>query len=217
MAAARSGSTVYWTPLACRPGSISARIAAGSSERGLSLVATTKSLPSPAAWPILGRLVRSRSPPQPKSVMTRAPGARGHLAGERGQIAQRVVGVGVVHDHGEGLAGIDGLKAAGNGLERGNGGDEMRKRNAARMRSGEGGEQIEDVHFAGQTRVTHGRAGRSFELDHRAGRRERVARGAPVALANSIGANLRAGLARGRGQFFACGSCALMTATRGAG
>ena len=99
MAAARSTSTVYSTPVDCRPGSISARIAAGSSERGLSLVATTKSLPSPAAWPILGRLVRSRSPPQPKSVITRAPVCRGHLARQRSQIAQRIVGVRVVHDH----------------------------------------------------------------------------------------------------------------------
>ena len=108
-------------------------MAAGSSERGLSLVATTKSLPSPAAWPILGRLVRSRSPPQPNSVITRAPAASGHLARQRGQVAQGVVGVRVVDDDGEGLAGIDGLEAAGNGSERGNRGGEMRKCDAARV------------------------------------------------------------------------------------
>ena len=39
--------------------------------RGLSEVSTTKSLPRPAASPMSGRLARSRSPPQPNSVMTR--------------------------------------------------------------------------------------------------------------------------------------------------
>ena len=42
---------------------MSARIASGSSERGLSLVATTRSLQRAAASAIRGRLPRSRSPP----------------------------------------------------------------------------------------------------------------------------------------------------------
>ena len=48
-----------------------------------------------------------------------------------------------------------------------------------------------------------GRSGGSFEIDGRAGGREPVAGGAPVAHANSVGANLRAGCACGRGQRFA--------------
>ena len=80
-------------------------------------------------------------------------GSGGDLAGERGQIAERVVGVRVVDDHGEWLAGVDGLEAAGNGLERWNSGGEMRERNAARVSGSEGGEKIEDVDFAGQTRT----------------------------------------------------------------
>src|SRR6266700_1638231 len=67
----RSGSTMYRTPLCCRPGRESRMIAMGSSLRGLSDVRTTKSLPCPAALPIRERLVRSRSPPQPKTVITR--------------------------------------------------------------------------------------------------------------------------------------------------
>ena len=155
----------------------------------MSLVATTKSLPSPAAWPILGRLVRSRSPPQPKRVMTRAAGLRGHLAGEGGEVAQGVVGVGVVDDDGEGLAGIDGLEAAGNGLERGDGGDEIGEGNAARVGRGEGGEQVEDVDFAGEARGDLGCAGGGFEIDDCAGGSERVACGAPIALADAVGAD----------------------------
>jgi len=75
---------------------------------------------------------------------------RGHLPGERREIAQRVVGVGVVHDHGEGLARIDGLKAAGNRFERGHAGNEIGKLDATRMGGGQRGKKIEDVDFAGQ-------------------------------------------------------------------
>ena len=88
--------------------------------------------------------------------MTRLPDLRGHLAGKRGEVAQGVVGVGVVDDDGEGLAGIDGLKAAGNGIESWDGGDEFVERNAARVGRSEGGEQIEDVDFAGEARIDLG-------------------------------------------------------------
>src|ERR1035441_311823 len=70
MALRRSGSMVYFAPDFCSPTSASFMMASGSSERGLSDVSTTKSLPLPAASPISGRLARSRSPPHPKSVMT---------------------------------------------------------------------------------------------------------------------------------------------------
>ena len=49
------------------PAMISARMAAGSSERGLSSVTMTISALSAAMRPISGRLPRSRSPPQPKT------------------------------------------------------------------------------------------------------------------------------------------------------
>ena len=71
MAVARSGSTMCGTSTRRIPTSASFMMASGSSERGLSLVSTTKSLASAAACPISGRLVRSRSPPQPNSVITR--------------------------------------------------------------------------------------------------------------------------------------------------
>ncbi len=205
MAAARSDFDGVlrrrWT---ARPGSISARMARGIFGAGIvaggddEIAAFARGLAHLGA---LGAVAVAAAAEERDDA--RAATCGGHLAGEGGQIAQGVVGVGVVHDHGEGLAGVDGLEAAGNGLERGNGGDEMRERNAARVGGGEGGEQVEDVDFAGETRGDAGRAGGSFELDGGAGGRERVARGAPVAHADSVGANFRAGFARGRGELFA--------------
>ena len=64
MASARS-------PISRAPGApsmISARIAAGSSERGLSSVTMTASAFSTAIRPMSGRLPRSRSPPQPNDA-----------------------------------------------------------------------------------------------------------------------------------------------------
>ena len=46
-------------------------MAFGSSVRGLSLVTMQKSARSAAILPIFGRLVLSRSPPQPNSATTR--------------------------------------------------------------------------------------------------------------------------------------------------
>jgi hypothetical protein len=46
-------------------------MASGGSLRGLSEVTTTTSESRAATAPISGRLVRSRSPPQPKTVMSR--------------------------------------------------------------------------------------------------------------------------------------------------
>ena len=83
------------------PRRISSRIASGGSLRGLSEVTITTSESRDATAPMSGRLVRSRSPPQPKTVMTR----RGpELAHGLQQVLERVVGVGVVHDHREVLA-----------------------------------------------------------------------------------------------------------------
>jgi hypothetical protein len=84
----RSGPT-----RAAPPPRPAARIDAGSSERGLSSVTTTRSATSAAA-PMARRLPRSRSPPAPR----RRRAARGARAqrGEGG--ADRLGGVGVVHD-----------------------------------------------------------------------------------------------------------------------
>ena len=177
-------------------------MAAGSSERGIvaggddEIAALAGGLAH--LWPLGAVAIAAAAEERDHA---RACGC-GHLARQRGQIAQGVVGVRVVDDDGERLAGIDGLEAAGNGPEHGNGGDEMRKRDAARVRGGEGREQIEDVHFAGETRADAGRSGRSFELDGGAGRCEPVARGAPIALADAVSANFRAGFARGCGKLF---------------
>src|SRR5260370_23781067 len=66
----RSTSTLYFTPAFCRPTTESLIMASGSSLRGLSEVNTTRSLPRPAASPIKGRFLRSRSPPHPNTVNT---------------------------------------------------------------------------------------------------------------------------------------------------
>ena len=71
----------------------------------------------------------------------------------------------VVDDDGEGLAGIDGLKAAGDGLKTRDGFDEIVEGDAARMGRGECGEQIEDVDFAGETRGDLRGAGGCFEIE----------------------------------------------------
>jgi hypothetical protein len=55
------------------PFTTSFAIAAGSSERALSVVTTTTSASSLATAPITGRFVASRSPPQPKTTISLAP------------------------------------------------------------------------------------------------------------------------------------------------
>ena len=83
MAAARSGWMITSARLAMStstaPSSIWARMASGSSERGLSLVKIAVSARRAAAAPISGRLPMSRSPPQP-STMVRRPGVTGRSA-----------------------------------------------------------------------------------------------------------------------------------------
>ena len=71
-----------------QPDSASRRIAAGSSVRGLSSVSHTRSAWRQAASAMSGRLARSRSPPQPKTTITRPPvtalAARSRLSSEWG-------------------------------------------------------------------------------------------------------------------------------------
>ena len=77
------------------PRLISSMIRCGSSLRGLSDVITTTSLSRSATMPISGRLVRSRSPPQPKTVIK--PLRRKRSRGLE-EISQRVVGMRIVDD-----------------------------------------------------------------------------------------------------------------------
>ena len=72
--------------------------------------------------------------------------------------------MGIVHDHREGLACIDGLKAAGNGLKAGNERDQIGKRHTARVGRGKGSQQVENVHLSGQPRCNFGRACRGFQF-----------------------------------------------------
>ncbi len=58
---------------------MASRIADAGSERGLSSVITSTSAALAATWPIIGRLSRSRSPPQPSTTITR-PGTTSRVA-----------------------------------------------------------------------------------------------------------------------------------------
>ncbi len=69
------------------------------------------------------------------------------------EVAKSVVRVRVVDDYREGLAGIDGLKAAGHRLETRNERDKISEGNSSRMRSCERRKQVEDVDFAGEMRA----------------------------------------------------------------
>ena len=100
----------------------------------MSLVATTKVAALAGGLAHLGALGAVAVAAAAEERDDARAGIRRHLAGERGQVAQRVVGVRVVHDDGEGLAGIDGLEAAGNGLEV----RERRRRDRKRKRRARG-------------------------------------------------------------------------------
>ena len=88
------------------------------------------------------------------------------MASQGGQVDEGVVGVRVVHNHSERLTGTDGLEAAGNGLKLRNELDQIGKRDAASVGRGEGRQQIENVHLAGQPRGDFGRACRGFQFEH---------------------------------------------------
>ena len=95
-------------PPAPIPARISAMIASGSSERGLSEVTTARSASRAAISPICGRLSRSRSPPQPKTQISRRPA--GELAGRDEHVLERVGRVRVVDEDRERLALVDRLE-----------------------------------------------------------------------------------------------------------
>ena len=90
------------------PAATSATIASGSSERGLSEVTTARSESSAPARPIFGRLSRSRSPPAPKTEISRPVGQPPRRPQH---VLHRVRGVRVVDQDGEALALVDRLEA----------------------------------------------------------------------------------------------------------
>ena len=94
---------------------ISARIAAGSSERGLSSVTMATSARPAAMAPICGRLPRSRSPPAPNTTISRPRGVRAQRQQHRLQAVRRVgvVDIGLAAPR----AGADALQAAGRAFD----------------------------------------------------------------------------------------------------
>ena len=59
------------SPAAGMPATMSSTMDSGSSVRGLSEVTMASPAPAAATLPISGRFVRSRSPPAPKTTMSR--------------------------------------------------------------------------------------------------------------------------------------------------
>jgi len=85
----------------------------GSSLRGLSEVSTTISLKRPAASPIRGRLVLSRSPPHPNNVIMRPSGFSSFAVANRFRSASSVWAI--IYNHEKRLARIDALEAPRHG------------------------------------------------------------------------------------------------------
>ncbi len=129
-----------------------------------------------------------------------ATGVRGELAGERDEIAKRVVGVGVVDDDGEGLACIHELEAAGDGLQIWNGFDEVVEWDATGVGRGESGEEIEDIDLAGKMGDNACGACGGFEIKCCTAGCEPMADGLPFALADAVSADFSTGATGGSGE-----------------
>ena len=168
IAARRSASTVTSSGRAS-PATISARIASGSSERGLSLVTYTRSAPASAAAPIRGRFARSRSPPAPKTQM-HATARRGARAAQHRLDARR--GVRVVDDDGERLIGLDGLEAPGRRGDRRRAGDDRVGREVDEQRQRDRAQQVLDVEAPAQRALDRERPARRLDLELHPGRAE---------------------------------------------
>ena len=135
-------------PRRAAPASTAARIAAGSSVRGLSSVTTSTSASRAAISPISGRLPGSRSPPAPMTTISRP-------VGERPQRPQRRLDgvglVGVVDDDREVLAGLDPLQPARHAGAGGDpGGHRVGRRSPTSAHGGHRGQRVRHVEVAGQ-------------------------------------------------------------------
>ena len=97
-----------------------------------------------------------------------AAAAGNEFAGKRGEIAQRVVGVGVIHHHGEGLAGVHALEASGHaGQPLNPAGNGFRRAVARERRSGRG-EDVVDVDAPDERRPERNRARGCHQVKARA-------------------------------------------------
>ena len=124
-------------------------IACGSSLRGLSEVTIGTSLPASAARPISGRLARSRSPPQPKTQITR-PSVSSARGEERA--GQRVGRVRIVDDDQERLTLVDWLEPAGDPADARHAACDRLVREAEQLPGGHGREHVLDVEATEQRR-----------------------------------------------------------------
>ena len=103
-----------------------------------------------------GRLVRSRSPPQPNRTRRLPLGERAE-GGE--DIFHRIIGVGVIDEHGKRLAAANGLKPArGAGSLAQAGGDLVNRKAEHLAAQGGGGEGVFDVVTADQVHADFGLA-----------------------------------------------------------
>ncbi len=157
-------STSAWYPRVARPSSPAASfgalvrrtpsrtmstIAAGSSVRGLSDVTIARSASRAAISPIIGRLPRSRSPPQPNTTISRRGGHRAH---RRDGALQPVGRVRVVDDAQHAAIVGDLLEAPRDRDVRGAARDRVGVQ-PARDRHADGDRQVLEVVVADQRRV----------------------------------------------------------------
>ena len=207
--AARRSTIASTADASSMPAMISATIASGSSERGLSDVTIVRSARRAAISPMSGRLPRSRSPPQPKTQMTLE---RRQRPGRGEHVLQRVRRVRVVDDEREVLALGDRLEAPRHGVDVGQRRDDRRVVDAERARRRDRAEDVVDVEAAGQRRAQLEPSGgerRPREVARDVGRAQ-VGAGASMAIVTSARAR-RARAAR-RAPY---GSSTLTTATAG--
>ena len=152
----------------------------------------------PPRAPISGRLPRSRSPPAPKTTISRP---RVSSRAVRSAVLQGVGLVRVVDDDREGLALVDGLEAPGHapGAPAAPRGD-RRVVDAQRARHDDRAERVEDVEAARQRRA-------QLEPVDREGRAARVGASTAVARTWASGASrpMRIALGKSRGQARAVG------------
>ena len=120
-------------------------IASGSSERGLSEVTTQASASRAAISPISGRFSRSRSPPHPKTAISR-PSVSLRAAVER--VVQRVGGVGVVDQDRERLPLVHRLETSRDAARPRQGGGRRLGGHAEHVAGADRGECVLDVEVA---------------------------------------------------------------------
>ena len=215
----RSGSTVYFTPVFCSPTSASlmmaqrifaARIVGGEHDEiaappgGLAHQRTLGAVAVAAAT--------EHSDDSPRTSV-----ARDELARQSSEIAQRVVGVSVVDDDGEGLAAIDALKSSGDMGQSTRFPSTIASRiAAARITGGRCSENVVDIHAADERREDRNLFLRRDHIEARAARRDVDILRVKVAALPAIGQHHRTLLAAELGQLRAIFIVEIRDAARGA-